>query len=130
MRVYTVHLAAPPKPDLVMVREGFSWPAALFAVPWALWHRLWLVALLFLAAQAVLGGLAQALGAGQTDQAALSAGLAAIIGLVANDLRRWTLGRRGFAEAGVVAGSGLEAAEHRFLETRPVLAASLLRSGR
>ena len=53
MRVYTVHIL--PGADALedaplLVREGFCWPAAIFTVFWALWHRMWLVAgLLFIA---------------------------------------------------------------------------------
>ena len=41
-RLYTVHLLDDASDDgLVLVKEGFSWPAFFVAVPWALFHRMW-----------------------------------------------------------------------------------------
>ena len=123
MRFYTVHLrrhGLDPDRDLVLVNEGFCWPAFLFSVVWALWHRLWLVTLITVFALVVLAFAVAVAGPA-------AAGLALIIGVVANDLRRWTLKRRGFVETGVVAGRDRDAAERRFLEGDPGLAADLRR---
>ena len=55
MPVYTVH-EPPPRDDddrrrrrdrFVFVRDGFSFWAFLLAPLWMLWHRLWLVLLLY-----------------------------------------------------------------------------------
>ena len=27
--------------DVVLIKDGFSWPAFFFSLIWALWHRLW-----------------------------------------------------------------------------------------
>ena len=130
MRVYTVHLHRPllePERDVVLIKEGFSWPACLFSVLWALWHRLWLVALGLIAVQAVISGIAAAVGLDPAGDLVLSLGLAVIVGFVAGDLRRWTLSRAGFVEAGVVAGENAASAERRFYDHRPAVAAELLR---
>ena len=128
MRLYTVHLrrhGLDPDRDLAAVKEGFCWPAFFFSILWALWNGLWLVGLVLLAAQAVVGGAVALLGLDPLSQAAVSLGLALIIGMLANDLRRWTLSRRGFDEAAVVAGGDADAALGRFLEDAPELAADL-----
>ena len=128
MRLYTVHLrrhGLDPDRDLAAVKEGFCWPAFFFSVPWALWNRLWLVGLALLAAQAAVGGAVALLGLDPLSQGAATLGLAVIIGMSANDLRRWTLGRRGFDEAAVVTGGDADAALGRFLEDMPELAADL-----
>ena len=47
MRLYSVHLrrhGLDPDRDIVLVKEGFSWPALLFSFLWALRHQLWLAA--------------------------------------------------------------------------------------
>jgi hypothetical protein len=61
MRVYTVHIHPRRRDadglgdrDVVLVKEGFCWPALFFSVIWAIWKGLWLVALLFLLLQAAL----------------------------------------------------------------------------
>jgi len=123
-RLYTVHLGRDGR-ELKLVREGFSWPAFLFAVPWALWHRMWLVALFFAVAQGLLGGGLALLGLNDGAQAAASLGLAVLIGYGADELRRYTLDKRGFAFEDVVAAESLDMAERRVLDARPEWLAGL-----
>ncbi|MEK9754022.1 MAG: DUF2628 domain-containing protein [Rhodospirillaceae bacterium] len=107
MRVYTVHLRRHGldwDKDIALVKEGFSWPAFAFAGPWALWHRHWLAAVVLIAVPVTLSGLAEALGAAPLTQAALSIGWSTVVGMLANDWRRFFLERQGFEEAGVAAG--------------------------
>lgn len=60
MTVYTV-LEPPPSGDdlrdaerVAFVRDGFSWLALLFPLLWLLWHRMWLVLVLWIAVVVVL----------------------------------------------------------------------------
>ena len=128
MRVYTVHLrrqGLDPDRDIVLVKEGFCWPALLFSVLWALWCRLWWVALGLLVAEAAVSGAVALLGLDPLSEAAISLGFAVIVGFVANDLKRWTLRRHGFGEAAVVIAGDRDAAERRFYDRNPRLAAEL-----
>lgn len=128
MRVYTVHLrrfGLDPERDLVLVKEGFSWPALVFSVLWALWHRMWVAAAALVAVNAVLFGATHWIGLDAAGQLAIDVAVALIVGLVGNDLRRWSLGRAGYVEVDVVAGRNAEAAEQRFLDLDPDLAADL-----
>ncbi len=63
------------------------------------------------------------LNASVATQTIISLGLALIIGVIGNDLRRWSLERRGFIQSDIVAASDGDAAEHRFFERHPQLAA-------
>ena len=128
MRLYTVHLRLHgPGRDLVLVKEGFCWPAFFFSVLWALWHRLWLAAALIFAVQVVLSAGLALLGPDPVSQSAVSIGVAVIVGFLANDLRRWALGRRGYMEHGVVLGADVAAAERTFLESEPAWRRNLWR---
>ena len=128
MRVYTVHIPAPrpgnkpavtdPVEDAVAVKEGFCWPAALFSVLWALWHRMWGMALALLALLAALGGFGALAGMGGVTGTALGAGVCILIGGFANDVRRWSLGRRGYRERGIILADGAEAAVLRYMARR------------
>ena len=129
MRVYTVHIHPRRRDmdrDIILVKEGFCWPALFFSVLWAIWNGLWLVALLFLLLEAALSLLIDIFPIGPWTQVALSLLLAVAIGSVANDLRRWTLSRRGYRGAGAVVERDLVAAERRFFESNPGLTAELL----
>jgi hypothetical protein len=128
MRLFAVHLRRyrlDPYRDMELVEEGFCWPAFFFSVFWALWHRLWLAAAILLGIHLAMGLLVALAGPDSLSQTVISFGLAAIVGFIANDLRGWTLKRRGFAIAAVVSGKDRDAAEQRFLECDPALAAEM-----
>lgn len=130
MRVYTVHVrrhGLDPDRDVVLVKEGFCWPAFFFVVLWALWCRLWLVAAGLIAAQVVLNAALIVAGIDALGEAIVQLGFLVLVGSFANDARRWTLKRRGFEEAGVVLARNRDAAEQRFLDHHPELAAGLVR---
>ena len=117
MRIYTIHLPprfGPADADPVIVKEGFNWAAAIFTVPWALWHRMWLAAIGLLATSAAIGAGAALLGLGPVSRAALTLGYAVLVGFHANDWRRWSLGRRDYEDAGIVAAPRVDAALRRF----------------
>jgi len=126
MRIYTVHYRSDAAGgDIVLVKEGFCWPAFLFGPLWALARGLWGVALglLVLALAAVLAG--PLLPLGTVAWTATAAGAALAVGHTANDLRRWTLERRGYSEEGVVMGGREDAALRRFLANTPLLTGAL-----
>lgn len=128
MRFYSVHDngESGPAARLLLLREGFSWPAFLFGPLWALWHGLWQVAIgLFLAAL-VLSLFLQGLGFSESHGFAAQLGLNLLMGLMGQDLRRWGLKRRGYDMAGVVTGDDREGALRRFLDRSPALAARLV----
>jgi hypothetical protein len=122
MRVYTVHTSprsAEPDRDAVLVKEGFCWPAFFFSVLWALGHRMWFTAIGFLLAVVVAEAVTLLLGLDPMTDFALGLGVAAGIGYVANDCRRWALARRGFVAAGIVAAAGTDAALRRWFDLNP-----------
>lgn len=108
---------------VVLVRDGFSWSAALFGVPWALVHRLWFAALglaglaLGLAVLVAEGVIAPA------SAAALGVGIALLTGFHAADLRARALWHQGYRVDGTVVAPSLDEAERRYfarrLEPRP-----------
>ena len=108
---------------MVLVREGFCWPAFFLTVLWALRHRLWRTLVVLLAIGA---GLEAALYfAGADDVTVIAARLAysLIVGFDANEWRREGLLRRGYRSLGVVAAAGREVALRRFFDLHPDLAA-------
>ena len=133
MRVWTIH--APPAPPgsvpvteppgpVALVREGFSWGALLLPLPWFLWQRMWLVAVLWTAAAVIAALLSPR---EVLPWAAAAAQL--LLGFHARDLKRWTLARRGLPAQGVVAARDLDAAIARLAESRPDLGRAALATG-
>src|ERR1043166_4103163 len=123
MAVYTVH--EPPRRNddalahterFAFVRDGFSWPAVLFAPLWVIRHRIWLALIVYLLVVSALGAATRVLGAGDW---VLAIGLLVVllVGFEASTLRRYGLARRRWKILGVVVGDDLESAERRFFDT-------------
>ncbi len=122
MKVFTVHYRRllGKEPDLVLVKEGFCWPACVFSLVWALWNQLWVVTLGLIGVQIVLSVLLNSLRLGFGVQVGISVAFALFLGVFGNDLRRWTLKNRcGFDDMGVVAAPKVNDGEQRFLANRP-----------
>jgi hypothetical protein len=118
MSVYTVQapIGALGEAELeksVFLREGFSWGAFWFSFIWLIWQRLWLVAVLWLFAEGFLSWLARAY-ISPASFLLIALALRIFLGLEANALLRRKLARRRYRLLGVVAATGLEAAERQF----------------
>jgi len=112
VRIYTAHLREGRPP--VLVREGFSWGAALFGPLWLALHRAWIGCALALAIGIVLATLGRG-----ADARVLWLGFAWLLGLFGRDLQRWSLARRRYALAHVLAARDADAAFARLLAARP-----------
>ena len=108
------------KPDAepVLLKEGFSWGGLIFGPVWLGAHRAWIATAISLAAYVVIAVAAPAL-AGWI----LAFGVALLLGLTGNDLRRWALEHRGYLLVHVLAARGKDEAWLRLLNHRPDLAA-------
>jgi hypothetical protein len=121
MPTYTVHEPPLRTADSVadpvrfaFVRDGFHFWAFLLAPLWMLVHRLWLVFFLYVVLNIVLSVGLWFAGAPVGLRLLAELLIAILIGLEAGTLRRWTLTRRGWRNAGVVVGDDQEEAERRF----------------
>lgn len=119
MTIYTVH--APFDLDtggieaaerILFVKEGPCWPALFVPALWMIFRRLWIVLALYVAAGIGLALLGHY--AGLAGVPALGLLIALFLLVEGNDLRRWTLARRGFRLIDVVEADSRDAAEIRF----------------
>ena len=116
-KAYTLHVPASADPgdpealdEAELVKDGFSWGAFLFTFLWFFWNRLWLAGIGVLIAVVGLPAALQALRVDNGPALLAELLLALLIGLEANNLKRWTLRRRKPA-VDVVIASDLEEAE-------------------
>ena len=117
MRIYTVQQGPDPRSagdDIEFVREGFSWGAFFFTLAWSLYHGLWIVFVIVLVASALLSGVMALAGFDGFGRGAVWFAASLLFGYEANNLRRWTLKRRGWRQVGIASGRALADAEHRF----------------
>jgi len=116
MRIYTVH-ELPGAPldgkGIVLVKEGFSFPAFAFSWVWLAYHRMWVALAIWIGVTVTLSWAMQsALGAPAAAVASLA--LSFMLGSEGNDIRRWALAQKGYREVGLAGGASLEEAERNF----------------
>lgn len=118
MARYTLHLrAARPAgdPELIAVKDGFSWIAFLVPAIWAAWYGVWRGLVAYMLAATVLGVVAYLFDLTDLGQGLIGLGLSLLAGVEANDWRRAALARRGFREVAQVTARSAEAAETAYL---------------
>jgi hypothetical protein len=118
VRIYTAYLRQETPP--LLVREGFSWGAAIFGPLWLLLHRAWIPFLLSLAIAIGVAALAHG-----GVAVVLFVAFAWLLGLCGHDLRRWGLERRGYSLEYVVEARNLDAAYARLFIAVPDLLADI-----
>ncbi|MCK4940144.1 MAG: DUF2628 domain-containing protein [Rhodospirillaceae bacterium] len=126
MNVYSIHVRDNNQaPKLVLVKDGYCLAATIFGPLWALVLGLWETAIIIFIFYTLMGFLINEFVPGANAAMAAQAGAAVLIGIVANELRRWNLERRGFEERDTVLGSDRSDAERRFFEANPDVLAQL-----
>jgi hypothetical protein len=131
MRLFSVH-AKSPLPERVraeadqvrFVKEGVAWWGFFFPLPWLLIKGMWLVFAMALAVAISIVAGGDAFGVPALAMTALAFGINLFIGLLGNDLYRWTLRRRGYVDVGPAAGADREEAELRFFLLLPAYEAA------
>lgn len=121
MKLYTVHELINESGDpmlraerMAFVKDGIAWTAFLMPPLWALWHRMWLVFIGYILAVLVFQLLLISLGVSSTTSASVTLIANFLFALEANNLRRWTLERKGYKEVAAVSGRTREECELRF----------------
>jgi hypothetical protein len=102
--------------QLRFVPDRFSVLAFLFSIPWLLVHRMWLVLLGYLAVSLVIEIMAVSLGGPAVAIATFA--IAVLFGFEAQNLRVWSLQRKGWSMLSVAEGATREEAEFRFFRQR------------
>ncbi len=130
MTTYTLHLPRDARPgdpaaldESELVKDAFSWGAFFFTFLWFFYHRLWLAGIGVLVLVFAFGGLMALLDVHPLAGSVAQLLLQGLIGLEANSLRRWTLGRRGLPMVDAVTAEDQDEAEAkafaRWLQARP-----------
>jgi hypothetical protein len=121
MTTFTVHEPPPRKNEetaspvrFAFVRDGFYFWAFLLGPVWMLYHRLWLVLLMYLAGTTAIQAALWALGVSGLVQFTVALLIAVLVGFEAGSMRRWSLRR--WTNRGIVVAYNREAAEHRFFD--------------
>jgi hypothetical protein len=103
--------------ELVFVKDGFSWLAAILPVIWFLVKGLWLELLVFLGIVAVLSWGIEAMGELGGLSGTLLLIVQIVLGFEAGALQSAALERRGWSFLGTVTGHNQDECERRFFET-------------
>jgi len=118
---YTVHEREDESGDIsdradkiLFVKEGYAWIALVMPILWLLYHGMWLVLAGFVALMVAFQTVFSVSGIGEIVAGPATFVISALFALLANDLRRWTLGLRGYSLIEPVSGRDLEECETRF----------------
>ncbi len=103
--------------QLVFVKDGFTWLAAIVPALWFLVKGLWLELALFLAGAALLTWGIEAAGATSELSGVVLLIIQIVIGFEAALIHSTALERRGWRYVGTVTGRNQDQAERRFFET-------------
>ena len=124
MTAYTVHEPddAPADPALradgvAFVKEGVAWWALFLPVIWMLYHRMWIVLAIFVALLLGIHVVLALASIGDPVAFLCTLTVSILFAVQANDLRRWTLERRGYRMTGAVSGDGLEDCELKYFSS-------------
>ena len=115
MRIYTIYDPNDNTPNILPIKEGFNWFAFIFPLPWALLNRLWLSALGVIISNIMLVWILIENGGNYVAQTLAFFGLALIIGIVANDIKRYNLIRRGYGERAILLANSKKSALSRYV---------------
>lgn len=100
--------------NIVLVKDGFCWPALFFTPFWLIFRGMWLVLTLYIGLSLMFIAIQDA---GYISSAAafwVQVGLALLFAFEANFLRRWTMMRGNYKHVGVSLGDNLQEAEVNF----------------
>ena len=108
MTTYSIYAKPNDAAGAVFLPDSFSWGAFVFTWVWALWNRMWIVAMLVVSVMFIASALPP------VPQFLLALGVNFVMGLHGNDLLGWSLTRRRYSEIGLSNGGSMEEAELRF----------------
>ena len=121
MNVYTIHVKQEVRlPEILVIREGFCWPALVFGPLWALRHRLWAAFAMLCATIAALLAADWFLRPDGVTRAAAAAAVVLFAGFAGNDWRRAAAELRGWRMAGLAAAPDRDSALRRYFDLNPV----------
>lgn len=100
----------------MFIPEGFNLMAFIFTFLWALYHRLWAVALLFFALPVMATLYGNFMHLHPSSVMILDLGIRVIVALLANDLWRSSLERKGWITTDVIVANSMLEASHRFYD--------------
>ena len=98
-------------PDVILIKEGFCWPALFVPLLWLIYRLQFLGLLAYLSATAILSGAVKYSGMEPLLGLLLSVVLSLLVASLANDWRRWRLTANGYELVAIAAADNLLQAE-------------------
>jgi len=119
LHIYTVHVnpsLSHPYESVEFVPEGFNWKAFIFTALWALYNRLWLIALGLFTYNIFIMGLYYSGTFSHFGASVIDFGGRVIIAYQANEWRRSKLNKKGYVIVDIATGDSPLRAEQRFFD--------------
>ncbi len=100
--------------NIVLIKDGFCWPALFFTPLWMLFRGMWLIFAFYIALTLVFFAIGEAGLIAPGIVFWLNIGISLIFAYEANFLRKWTLLRHNYRHIGVSLGANIREAEVNF----------------
>lgn len=107
-----------PGRGVIFVKQGFCWPALFWPLIWALYHRMWAIAGIYLGVSLGVGLLGEMLGAQQPLAVIVALCFTLVVAIEANQIRGAHLLRKGYRQVATAAADKLARAEQRYFSER------------
>ena len=110
MNIYSVYIDSTKKETKpLLIKQGFSFLAIIFNYLWALYHKMWLIALITISINIIIKNI-------EISHIAYSANIAILLllGWFAPDLREYYAERKGFKLSDIILASSEEEAEVKY----------------
>lgn len=116
MDFYTIHTKNKQHPqEAIAVKEGFSWYNLIFNFFWALFNRIWILAILYIALQVFFATLAY-FGTAPLIVRTITISTYIVIAFHANDFYRYSLKLKGYQLQDIVLAKSSSHAIYNFLK--------------
>jgi hypothetical protein len=112
MKIYAIYInTAQNNNNFVILKEGFSWVAALLNIFWALYHKLWLVVAIVIIFNVIIA-------ATKIQELMLISKIVVILlfGFLSTDMREYGLRRRNYKLRDIIFADSEIEAELKYLE--------------
>ncbi|NRA88489.1 MAG: DUF2628 domain-containing protein [Rhizobiales bacterium] len=100
--------------NIVLIKDGFCWPALFFTPFWLVFRGMWLILVMYIGVTLLFSALAEFNIIAPQIVFWLNIGVSILFAWEANFLRKWTLQRANYRHIGVSLGANIQEAEVNF----------------
>jgi hypothetical protein len=118
MKIYTIYAKesdSHPMENMILIKEGFSWRAAILHLFWAFYNKMWAIGGILLAVNLLFSVLEKQGYIPSGVVQSMQVGVMLFVGCNFNDWYRQYLEKQGYSFCGVVGGKDVDDASSKYM---------------